>query len=74
MLLSTTFVGFQIGQKSLEPRCNPARASRTMLLRIDVIFSKEDVETHFHIYELRYAKMQTYAAPVIYGALTIMYE
>jgi len=44
-----------------------------MLSRIDVIFSKEDVETHFHIYEPRYAKMQTYAAPVIYGALTIMH-
>jgi len=44
-----------------------------MLSRIDVIFSKEDVETQFHIYEPRYAKMQTYAAPVIYGALTIMH-
>jgi len=45
-----------------------------MLSRIDVISFKEDVETHFHIYEPRYAKMQTYAAPVIYGALTIMHE
>lgn len=46
-----------------------------MLSRIDAeaIFSKEYVETHFHIYEPRYAKMQTYAAPVIYGALTIMH-
>lgn len=58
----------------MEPRYNPVRASRIMLSRIDVIFSKENVETHFHIYELRYAKMQTYAAPVIYGALTIMHD
>lgn len=45
-----------------------------MSSRIDAIFSKEDVKTYFHIYEPRYAKMQTYAALVIYGALTIMHE
>lgn len=45
-----------------------------MLSRIDAIFSKKDVETYFHIYEPRCAKMQTYAALVIYGALTIMHE
>lgn len=64
-------------QESHESRATICRkAGRAALSHIDAeaIFSKEDVETHFHIYEPGYAKMQTYAAPVIYGALTIMHE
>jgi hypothetical protein len=52
----------RVQRKSNRRRCRPDAPEA-------ISFKEERAETHSHIYEPRYAKMQTYAAPVIYDAL-----